>query len=173
MKEGKIWKLIEAPQVMNYLPHRYPFLFVDRILEVSAGIDKKGEIQQIGTKVIGLKNATINEPYFVGHFPNMPITPGVVLVETMAQVASFALLPWIKVDANMHVVDGFDLRLAGVDKARFRKPVMPGDSMKITCEVSKHRAPIWGFHCKVEVDSQLAAESEILASVSFNGKNKI
>lgn len=160
----------ETPKILNYLPHRYPFLFVDRILEVSIAQSDKGEKQEVGTKVVGIKNATINEPYFMGHFPGMPITPGVILVETMAQVSSFAMVPWLKLSKDMHVEGGYDLRLAAVDNARFRKPVVPGDTLRVTCEVIKHRAPIWGFRCTVETDGTVAAECDLLASVTFNGK---
>jgi 3-hydroxyacyl-[acyl-carrier-protein] dehydratase len=156
-------------QVRNYLPHRFPFLFVDRILEMQVPVGSDGKLTQVGTKIVGLKNATINEPYFTGHFPEMPITPGVVMIETMAQMASFAVLPWVKTDKNMKVLSRFDLRLAGVDGARFRKPFVPGDSLKVTVEVIKQRGPIWGFTCKGEVDGALVVESEILASVSLEG----
>lgn len=156
-------------QVMNFLPHRYPFLFVDRILEVKVPMNGS-KLVEVGTQIIGLKNATINEPYFTGHFPEMPITPGVILIETMAQVSSFAMVPWVKTDAEMHVLNKFDLRLAGVDSARFRKPVLPGDSITIKSEVVKQRGPIWGFKCTAEVDGQVAAEAEILASVQLEAK---
>lgn len=157
-------------QVRNFLPHRFPFLFVDRILDMQVPVGSDGKLLQVGTKIVGLKNATINEPYFTGHFPEMPITPGVVMIETMAQVASFAVLPWVKTDKNMKVLSRFDLRLAGVDGTRFRKPFVPGDSLKATVEVIKQRGPIWAFTCKGEVDGALVVESEILASVSLEGE---
>jgi len=157
-------------KVMNYLPHRYPFLFVDRILSVEVPLGNDGKIQEVGTKVVGIKNATINEPYFTGHFPHLPITPGVILVETMAQVSSFAIFPWVETDDQMRVTNSFDLRLAGVDAARFRRPVVPGDSMTITVECTKHRGPIWAFKCKGEVDGQLVVECELMASVTLGGK---
>lgn len=156
-------------QVRSFLPHRFPFLFVDRILDMQVPVDASGKLQQVGTKIVGLKNATINEPYFTGHFPDLPITPGVVMIETMAQVASFAVLPWVKIDEKMKVLSRFDLRLAGVDGTRFRKPFIPGDSLKVTVEVIKQRGPIWAFTCKGEVDGHLVVESEILASVSLEG----
>jgi 3-hydroxyacyl-[acyl-carrier-protein] dehydratase len=153
-------------QVRSYLPHRYPFLFVDKILSVEAPVID-GKLTEQGTKVVGLKNATINEPYYAGHFPQMPITPGVILIETMAQIASFGVLPWVKVDSQLKVVSSFDLRLAGVDNTRFRRPFVPGDSLIVTMEVTKHRGPIWAFKGKGEVDGQLVVESEILASVTL------
>jgi 3-hydroxyacyl-[acyl-carrier-protein] dehydratase len=167
--ERKIWGPFEALQVRNYLPHRYPFLFVDRIFEVSVPVDK-GELSIVGTRVRGMKNATINEHYFVGHFPQLPITPGVVIIETIAQVSSFAVLPWVKTSPEMKVLSHFDLRLAGVDSTRFRRPFLPGDRMEITVEVIKQRGPIWGFTCKGEIDGHLAVEAEILASVSLEEK---
>lgn len=151
-------------QVMNYLPHRPPFLFVDKILSLDVPVGSDGKIQAVGTKVVGIKNATINEPYFVGHFPTMPITPGVILIETMAQIASFAIRPWLVVDDQMRILSKFDLRLAGVDNTRFRRPFVPGDSIVITVDTVKQRGPIWSFRCKGEVEGQLVVESEILAS---------
>jgi 3-hydroxyacyl-[acyl-carrier-protein] dehydratase len=169
-QEIKRFGPIDHVKVRNFLPHRYPFLFVDRILDIQVPLDAKGNLVEVGTKIVGIKNATINEPYFTGHFPNMPITPGVILIETMAQVSSFAVLPWVKTDADLRVLSRFDLRLAGVDSARFRKPFVPGDTLKVTVEVIKQRGPIWAFTCKGEVDDHLVVESEILASVSLEGE---
>lgn len=157
-------------QVMNYLPHRYPFLFVDSILEMQVPVGPEGKLQPVGTKVVGIKNATINEPYFTGHFPGVPITPGVILIETMAQVSSFALMPWVRTDDQMRIVSRFDLRLAGVDNTRFRRPFVPGETLVVIAETTKQRGPIWGFHCKGEVGGQLVVESDILASVSLEDK---
>ena len=163
-QEAKKYGPYDHLKVMNYLPHRQPFLFVDRILEMTVPYGADGKLTQVGTKVIGLKNATINEPYFVGHFPHMPITPGVIMIETMAQISSFAIMPWLKTDENLKIISKFDLRLAGVDNTRFRRPFCPGDSLIITVEAVKQRGPIWGFKCKGEVDGQLVVESDILAS---------
>lgn len=155
-------------KVMNYLPHRYPFLFVDRILEMRVPYEG-GKPQAVGIKVVGLKNATINEPYFTGHFPGMPITPGVIMIETMAQVASFTILPFLKTDNELRIQSKFELRLAGVDNTRFRRPFCPGDSLKVSVEVVKHRGVIWSFKCKGEVEGQLVVESDILASAVVDG----
>lgn len=159
-------------QVMNYLPHRYPFLFVDKILEMTVPYGADGKITQVGTKVVGQKNATINEPYFTGHFPTMPITPGVIMIETMAQISSFAIMPWLNVDDKMRITSKFDLRLAGVDNTRFRRPFCPGDSLVITVEVVKFRAPIWGFKCKGEIDGKVVVESDILASAMVEDEKR-
>ena len=127
-------------------------------------------MKPVGSTVIGIKCATINEPYFTGHFPGLPITPGVVLLETIAQISSFALLPWVKTDASMHVLSKFELRLAGIDSARFRRPFLPGDTLKVTTEVIKQRGPLWGFKAVGEVEGHLVVETEILASVSLEDK---
>lgn len=156
-------------KVLNYLPHRYPFLFVDKIHSVTAPVGPDGKVQQVGTRVVGQKNATINEPYFTGHFPGYPITPGVVIVEIMAQMASFAILPWLRVDDDLRILSKFELRLAGVDNTRFRRPLCPGDSLMIHVETVKQRGPIWSFRCKGEVDGHLVAESDILASAVVEG----
>ncbi|MGZ3652355.1 MAG: 3-hydroxyacyl-ACP dehydratase FabZ [Bdellovibrionota bacterium] len=162
--DGKRFGPYDHIKVMNYLPHRQPFLFVDKILEVTVPFGPDGKIQQVGTRVVGVKNATINEPYFTGHFPTFPITPGVIMIETMAQMASFAIMPWLKVTDDLKILSKFDLRLAGVDSTRFRRPFVPGDTMVITVDTVKQRGPIWGFKCKGEVEGQLVVESDILAS---------
>ncbi len=166
MSDVKKFGPYDCIQVLNYLPHRNPFLFVDRILEVTVPM-KDGKMEPIGVKVVGLKNATVNEPYFAGHFPGLPITPGVVILETMAQICSFGVMPWVKTDDTLKVLSSFSLRLAGVDNARFRKPLVPGDTLTVKGEVTKHRGPIWAFHCTGEVDGHLIAEADILASVTL------
>lgn len=164
--EFKVFGPYDHIKVMNFLPHRYPFAFVDKIKEVRVPM-VDGTLQAVGTRVIGQKNATINENYFTGHFPTVPITPGVIILETMAQVASFCLVPWVKVDEQLHVEGKFEIRLAGIDNARFRRPFIPGDCMMITCDLVKQRKSLWGFHCKAEVDGAAVAECDILASLDI------
>jgi 3-hydroxyacyl-[acyl-carrier-protein] dehydratase len=168
--EHKTFGPFDIHQILSFLPHRPPFLFLDKVEEVKVPF-VDGKMIQVGTMVRACKLVTINEPYFVGHFPNQPIMPGVIQIETVAQAASYALYPWVKdgID-DMKREDGFDLRLAGVDRARFRRPVFPGDKMSITAEVTKYRSPLWGFQCKVETEAGLVMECELLASVSFGGK---
>lgn len=156
-------------KIQNYLPHRYPFLFVDKILSVEVPLDETGKKIPVGTKVVGVKNCTINEPYFTGHFPGLPITPGVIMIETMAQMCSYGVMPWVKTDENMKVIGGFELRLAGVDNTRFRRPFVPGDTLTVKCEVKKQRGPIWGFHCTGEIEGQLVVECDLMASVVAEG----
>ncbi|HEY8279756.1 MAG TPA: 3-hydroxyacyl-ACP dehydratase FabZ [Bdellovibrionota bacterium] len=163
-KDVKKYGPYDHLQIMSFLPHRYPFLFVDRIISVEVPYSPDGKLQQVGTRVVGIKNATINEPYFTGHFPKLPITPGVVIIETMAQISSFAIMPWLKVDKDMRILSKFDLRLAGVDNTRFRRPFSPGECLKITIDVTKQRGPIWGFKCHGEVDGQPVVEADVLAS---------
>lgn len=169
-QEMKKFGPFDSQKIMNYLPHRNPFLFVDRIEEMLVPVNSKGELEAVGTTITGIKNATINEPYFVGHFPGMPITPGVIMIETMAQVASFAVYPWLKTDANMKILSGFELRLAGVDATRFRRPVVPGDKLVLKTTVTKKKGPIWAFQCTGTVDGNLAVECELLASVAIGGE---
>lgn len=166
-QEMKKFGPFDSQKILNYLPHRYPFIFVDRIEEMLIPVNAQGEMEHVGTVITGIKNATINEHYFTGHFPGMPITPGVIQIETIAQVASFAVYPWLKTDNNMKILSGFELRLAGVDSARFRRPVVPGDKLVIKTTVTKKKGPIWAFQCTGTVDGHLAVECDLLASVGI------
>ena len=166
--ETKVYGPFESKKVINFLPHRYPFIFVDKIQKLEVPVNEKGKLVQLGTKVTGVKNATINEPYFTGHFPGMPITPGVVLIETIAQVASFCLYPWLDCDEDMRVQSKFEIFLLGVDGARFRKPFVPGDSLIITAEVTKQRGSFWSFRCVGTIDGQTAVEADLLATVNLS-----
>lgn len=154
-------------QIRAYLPHRQPFLFVDRILEIHpAGSvdDLQFSSEKVGTRVIGQKNLSYNEPFFQGHFPSFSIFPGVLIVETMAQVASFSVYPYVEKQLA-RVARDFQCILIGVDAARFRRPVVPGDVLKIETIVTKCRGKIWAFQCKATVDGDLVAEADILANL--------
>jgi beta-hydroxyacyl-ACP dehydratase FabZ len=140
---------MDSGEIRNTLPHRYPFLLVDRIREL-----------QPGRRVVGIKNVTINEPFFQGHFPDRPVMPGVLILEAMAQVGgvlAFKSCP----KAGRPVVF-----LTGVDKAKFRKPVVPGDQVRFEIEVLKHRPPFWKMRGAAYVESDLVCEAEITAMVS-------
>ncbi len=139
--------VMDIQKIMEVLPHRYPFLLVDRIEEVEEG-----------SKVIGYKNVTINEPFFQGHFPGHPIMPGVLIVEAMAQVGG----------AYTTVVDniGSDkvTYFVGIDKARFRRPVRPGDVLRMELELVSRRRGIYQFVGKSFVNDSLVAEAELKAT---------
>ncbi|MBU5439960.1 3-hydroxyacyl-ACP dehydratase FabZ [Tissierella sp. MSJ-40] len=140
-------KLLNVNDIKAIIPHRYPFLFVDKV-----------EIGEIGIKGTGYKNITVNEPYFQGHFPNMPVMPGVIIIETMAQVGAVILLGDEK-------FKGKTPYFAGINKFRFRKKVVPGDTLKIEVEIIKLRGAIGIGKGKAYVDNELAAEGEFLFAI--------
>ncbi|HHV43383.1 MAG TPA: 3-hydroxyacyl-ACP dehydratase FabZ [Firmicutes bacterium] len=137
---------MDIREIMEKLPHRYPFLLVDRILEL-----------QPGQRAKALKNVTINEAFFQGHYPNNPIMPGVLLLEAMAQAAGVVVLP-----DDTNVVPLF----AGVDKAKFRRVVRPGDQVILEVEVIQRRRQVARIQGKAFVDEQLAAEAELLFMIA-------
>jgi beta-hydroxyacyl-ACP dehydratase FabZ len=134
--------------IMNCIPHRYPFLLVDRILEL-----------ETGRRIVAVKNVTFNEPFFPGHFPGAPVMPGVLIVEAMAQAGAVLLLHDMA-DRGSKLV-----YFTGIDKARFRRTVIPGDQLRLTVEVLKLRSKTCKMKCRAEVDGQLAAEAEILSGL--------
>ena len=134
--------------IMRTLPHRYPFLLVDKIIELEEA-----------KRAVGIKNVTVNEPYFQGHFPGQPIMPGVLILEAMAQVGAVIAL---KMPEN----EGKLVYFAGIDGVRFRKPVIPGDQLKIEVEAVKMKGSIGKLKCSAKVDGEIAAEGEILFSVN-------
>lgn len=134
-------------EIMRVLPHRYPFLLVDSLEEVEEG-----------KKVFGYKNVTINEPFFQGHFPEHPIMPGVLIIEAMAQVGGAYTAV---VD---EVGDGKVTYFVGIDKARFRKPVLPGDVLRMELEILSKRRGIYQFEAKAYVGETLVAQAELKAT---------
>src|SRR4030043_2402478 len=140
--------MVEIKEIMNILPHAYPFLLVDRIIEIDPG-----------KRVVGIKNVTYNEPYFPGHFPDRPIMPGVLILEAMAQTAGLLALQSMPEDEKKKKPVFF----LGIDNARFRKPVIPGDQLRLELEITKHRQSIWGFKGKALVDGKKVAERALLA----------
>ncbi|MHB8926538.1 MAG: 3-hydroxyacyl-ACP dehydratase FabZ [Bacillota bacterium] len=145
-------KVIENDEIQRYLPHRYPFLLVDRVLE----------IEDDGSWVVGLKNVSANEPYFQGHFPGRPVMPGVLIVEAMAQVGAVALLRQPENQGKLAL-------FAGIDKARFRQMVLPGDQLRIEVKVLARRGRIGRSEGKAYVGDKLAAEAELLFAVTDAG----
>lgn len=174
MSVCSLQKPLSNEEVRAFLPHRFPFLFVDKILEIQppAGarpIDlKKIEAHSfrdcVGTRVVGLKNVTYSEPFFPGHFPARAIMPGVLIIETMAQVASFSLYPWAVHELGEFGA-GFQCLLVGVNEARFRRPVAPGDTLRVETEVTRLRGSLWIFSCGAFVEDQKVAEAEVLANL--------
>ncbi|SDC09591.1 MULTISPECIES: 3-hydroxyacyl-ACP dehydratase FabZ [unclassified Candidatus Frackibacter] len=139
--------MLDIKQIKEVLPHRYPFLLVDRILEF-----KPKE------KVVGLKNVTVNEEFFNGHYPEHPVMPGVLIVEAMAQVGGFVMMDSDEVKDKVPY-------FAGIDKARFRKPVVPGDQLIIEAEVLKLRGKIGKIATKALVDGEVVAEAKLMFAV--------
>jgi UDP-3-O-[3-hydroxymyristoyl] N-acetylglucosamine deacetylase/3-hydroxyacyl-[acyl-carrier-protein] dehydratase len=140
--------VIDAARILELLPHRYPFLLVDRILEVVGD-----------TRIVGLKNVTLNEPFFPGHFPGHPIMPGVLIVEAMAQTGGVLLLDKIE-DPQSKVV--YFMSLDGV---KFRRPVVPGDQLLMEVEVLQNRGRTVRLKGMAYVGDQLAAEAEMMARI--------
>jgi beta-hydroxyacyl-ACP dehydratase FabZ len=135
-------------EILKILPHRYPFLLVDRILELEAG-----------KKVVGIKNVTYNEEFFQGHFPGNPVMPGVLIIEAMAQVAGVGLLGIVPEDQRKL------LYLTGVDRCKFRRPVVPGDQLRIEAEIVSSRTRLCKCRARATVEGALCAEAELMSAI--------
>jgi len=134
----------DLDRLIALLPHRYPFLLVDRVLVFN------------DERVQTLKNVTINEPFFAGHFPNLPVMPGVLIVEALAQSAAILALGIIGTRRSLFM-------LTGIDKVRLRRRVVPGDQLKMEVRLVRHHHPLWKMHGEARVDGELAAEAELSA----------
>jgi len=142
-------KIYDIEKIMDILPHRYPFLLIDRIIEIIPG-----------EKIVALKNVTINEPFFQGHFPGVPIMPGVLIVEAMGQaggILAFSSAPQENKNAILYFM--------GMDKVRFRKPVVPGDQLLIEAKILKQRSKAVKMSGIATVEEKLVAEAELMASI--------
>lgn len=160
---------LNVDQVRRWLPHRAPFLMVDRILSIQPVGDLDNHnfgASHVGIKVVGLKCVSYNEPIFQGHFPQFSIFPGVMIVETMAQVASFSVYPYV-MRSHDQQPPNIETILVGVDSVRFRKPVIPGDTLRVEAVVTKCRGKIWAFDAVAFVDDEKVAEASILANLSL------
>ena len=135
--------------VKNFLPHRYPFLLIDRVLDFT-----------VGKNLTAIKNVSFNEPHFIGHFPDQPIMPGVLIIEALAQATGILAF---KSEVGKPLT-GQIYMLVGVDKVRFKKSVEPGDQLKLYAEVVKVRRGIWKFDCKATVEEQLVTSAEIICT---------
>ncbi len=137
----------DIDEVMRRLPHRFPFLLVDRVLECHAG-----------ERLLAIKNVTINEPYFQGHFPGRPVMPGVLILEALAQAAGILCF----VTAGIYPDESVKFYFAGIDDARFRRPVLPGDQLRLSVTLERRIRTIWRFGTVAEVDGQEACSAKMM-----------
>jgi 3-hydroxyacyl-[acyl-carrier-protein] dehydratase len=140
--------IMDIKDIQKLLPHRYPFLLVDRILEIEPG-----------EKAVGIKNVTINEEFFQGHFPDHPIMPGVLIIEAMAQVAGILAF-------RSCAQEGKSVYFMSIEKAKFRRPVVPGDQLRFEVNILQHRGNVWKFSGNAFVEEKIAAEAEFAAMVT-------
>ena len=150
MSEVIVPENIDIVEILNTLPHRYPFVMVDRIISM-----------EIGNEITGLKNVTINEPFFQGHFPGRPVMPGVLILEGMAQVGGIMAFY-----SNPEAIGKKLLFFAGIDKARFRRPVVPGDQLILKLQLVKQKRSLMMMVGKAFVEDKIVAEAELMASFS-------
>lgn len=141
---------MDINEILRYLPHRYPFLLIDRVLSCEAG-----------KTIEALKNVTINEPFFNGHFPHHPVMPGVLIIEAMAQASAILSFVTMGEKANEKSIYYF----VGIDNARFKRPVTAGDALRISAELTRHVRGIWKFRAVARVDDVVAAEAELMCTV--------
>jgi 3-hydroxyacyl-[acyl-carrier-protein] dehydratase len=138
--------IIDIHKIRQILPHRYPFLMVDRVLDYT-----------LGDRLTAIKNVTVNEPFFQGHFPERPVFPGVLIVEALAQASALLASQSVE-DMEENII----FLLAGVDKVRFRRPVEPGDQMILEVQQTNYKRLVWKFATKAIVDGKLAASAEVM-----------
>ncbi|MCF7986285.1 MAG: 3-hydroxyacyl-ACP dehydratase FabZ [Methylovulum sp.] len=136
---------LDILQIQDFLPHRYPFLLVDKVIECTPGVS-----------LVGVKNVTYNEPFFQGHFPQKPIMPGVLILEALAQATGL-----LASETAGDELDGMIYYLVGIDKAKFKRPVIPGDQLMLNVNFLKSKRNIWAFECQAEVDGEFVASAEI------------
>ena len=146
---GGTVETFDIAQIMRAIPHRYPFLMVDRIVEVVKD-----------TSAIGIKNVTVNENFFQGHFPERPVMPGVLIIESMAQTAGVLVVESLGPEARGRLV-----YFMTIDGAKFRRPVVPGDQLRVHVTRERKRGNVWKFQCVAKVDGQVAAEALISAMI--------
>lgn len=145
---------MDIRKIQEYLPHRYPFLLVDRVVEIEPG-----------KRLLGYKNITYNEPFFTGHFPGQPIMPGVLIIEALAQTTGL-----LAGESAPDVLGkGRTYYLVGLDKVRFKRPVVPGDRLMLEATYLRHKRNIWAFSCKAEVDGEFVASAEIMCAAAEQG----
>lgn len=141
---------LDINQIKEYLPHRYPLLLVDRVIEC-----------ELGKRIVALKNVTANEEFFNGHFPTKPVMPGVLMIEALAQTA--AILSFMS--AGIKPGDDTVVYFLGIDGARFKRPVVPGDQLMMTAEVIRAARGVWKYKVQGTVDGQVAVEAELMCTI--------
>jgi 3-hydroxyacyl-[acyl-carrier-protein] dehydratase len=142
--------VLDIRAILEHLPHRYPFLLVDRVVELEKG-----------KRIVAIKNVTINEPFFVGHFPHLPVMPGVLQIEALAQAAgilSFQTMGRVSDDRSVYY-------FVGIDNARFKRPVGPGDQLRLEVEITRVARSIWKYSGRATVDGQVAAEADLMCTL--------
>lgn len=150
MRKNGIMSIIDINEIKKYIPHRYPFLLVDRIVEL-----------EVGKRVVGLKNVTVNEPFFPGHFPHSPVMPGVLIIEALAQAA--AVLAF-KTEGTVPDENSM-VYFASVDNVRFKRPVVPGDQLILEAEIVRTIRNIWKFKAVARVEGEVATEAEFMCAI--------
>lgn len=140
---------LDIIEILDHLPHRYPFLLIDRVLDY-----------KVGEYLVGIKNVSFNEPFFTGHFPTQPIMPGVLILESIAQATGILAFKTV----NRRPEDGMLYYLVGIDEARFKQPVVPGDQLKLSVKVVKSKRGIWKFAGEARVDGDVVASADILCA---------
>ena len=150
MRKNGIMSIIDINEIKKYIPHRYPFLLVDRIIEL-----------EVGKRVVGLKNVTVNEPFFPGHFPHSPVMPGVLIIEALAQAA--AVLAF-KTEGTVPDENSM-VYFASVDNVRFKRPVVPGDQLILEAEIVRTIRNIWKFKAIARVEGEVATEAEFMCAI--------
>jgi 3-hydroxyacyl-[acyl-carrier-protein] dehydratase len=141
---------MDIHEILKYLPHRYPFLLVDRVLSCESG-----------KEIVALKNVTINEPFFSGHFPHHPIMPGVLIIEALAQAAALLTLK----TANLKVDSDSVYYFVGIDQARFKKPVYAGDQLILKVAIARQLKGVWKYSARAEVDDKLVTEAKLMCTM--------
>lgn len=145
--------MTDIQSILTCLPHRYPFLLVDRILELEKG-----------QRIHALKNVTVNEPFFPGHFPGQPVMPGVIIVEALAQAGGILALR-----TTGECIEGKLMLFRSIDRAKFRKPVVPGDQLHLHVQVLRQRQGFWSFSAEGRVDGEVVTEAELSAAIVDRG----
>ncbi len=142
--------LMDIQEILGHLPHRYPFLLIDRVLEY----------HEEKLSLVAIKNVTVNEPFFIGHFPDRPVMPGVLILEALAQASGIIIL---KSDPNITAKNSLFL-LVAVDNVRFKRMVIPGDQLRLEVQVLRYKQDIFKFQCVASVDGEIACSAEIMTA---------